>query len=150
MELNFSKILLGIIIILTFIFFPIIAGIIFIIIVVLKLNIDMGLNKFCKIERYIDFYKILLGIIIFAFFALFPIIFAMIGGYIEGLIRGIPIHEGNSGIFSFFWFSFITIPIGGILLIIWIIISIKNINLFYKNKKMKYLDKTKWINNFNF
>jgi hypothetical protein len=99
----------------------------------------MKLNKFCKIEKYIDFYKILLGIIIIVFFAVSPIILAMVGVYIEGFIIGMPVsdlNEGNSHIMAIGWLGLITVPSGFIVLIIWLIISTISIISFFQRKKV--------------
>ena len=117
-------------------------GTIFLLIVIILISVyfaHKSKTKFCKIERERDFYKIPLGIIIIVFFALFPIIFAMIGTYIEGLIKGIPIHGGNSDIGYYFLFAYITIPIGFVLLIIWLAISTINAISFFQKKKIKDL-----------
>ena len=90
--------------------------------------------KLIFVHKFKDFYKIILGIILLALFAFSPIILALVGSYFEGIIRGEPVHEGNSVFMSFGWFFLITIPVGVILLIIWLVVSAYNILSFIKNK----------------
>jgi hypothetical protein len=67
--------------------------------------------------------KIIIGIILFLMFS--PIIISFGYQWIMSL-RGIQVHEGNSSVFSFFWFSFFTIPAGLLALFIMLIWSFIN------------------------
>ena len=60
---------------------------------------------------------IIVGVVILMFS---PVIITLSYSWIMDL-RGISVHEGNSAVFSFFWFSYITIPAGLLLLIILLI-----------------------------
>jgi hypothetical protein len=73
-----------------------------------------------------------IGIVLFMFL---PIIIAFSYQFIMSL-KGITVHEGNSGIFSLLWYSLITIPIG---LIAFLILGIGI--LINKYQKKKYRDK---------
>ncbi|MGB0864554.1 MAG: hypothetical protein ACPG19_06410 [Saprospiraceae bacterium] len=67
--------------------------------------------------------KIIIAVILFLMFS--PIIIAFGYQWIMKL-KGIQIHEGNSAIFSFFWFSFFTIPAGILALFIMLVYSFIN------------------------
>ena len=67
-----------------------------------------------------------------ALFMFLPAIIAFSYQFIMSL-KGITIHEGNSAVFSLFWYSFITIPIGLIAFLIFGIGILVN-----ENQKKKY------------
>jgi len=77
-------------------------------------------------EKQPNIYKMLLWTSIgILFFMFLPIIIAFSYQFLMSL-KGIHIHEGNSGIFSLFWVSMITMPIGLIAFLImgiWILVN---------------------------
>ncbi|CAM4365642.1 hypothetical protein [Flavobacterium terrigena] len=90
--------------------------------------------KLIFIHQFKDFYKIVLGIILLALVAFFPVILAFVGSYFEGIVTGERVHEGNSVFMSFGWLCLVTIPVGIILLIAWLGISVYNIICFIKSR----------------
>ena len=93
------------------------------------------ITKFLEINKTADLFKILIGYLVIIILALSPIIFAIVGGYIEGLIKGHPVNEGNSGIIAIGWLAMLTIPGGFFLIIFYSVLYTKNVILFIKNKK---------------
>jgi hypothetical protein len=78
-------------------------------------------------------FPIWLALIIFS--ALSPIIIGFIGAWVTEIITNEPCHEGNCTWMVLPWLAMITLPIGGgILLIYLIIILIDTIRLLNKNK----------------
>lgn len=77
------------------------------------------ISKFLEIIKTADLFKIIIGYLIIIFFALLPLIIAIVGGYFEGVIKGHPVNEGNSGIVSIGWLAMLTIPGGFVLLILY-------------------------------
>ena len=71
-----------------------------------------------------------IGITLFMFL---PAIIAFSYQFIMSL-NGVSVHEGNSAIFSLFWYSFITIPIG---LIAFLILGIGMCVNKYQKKKYR-------------
>ncbi|MBP5983560.1 MAG: hypothetical protein KA734_07550 [Fluviicola sp.] len=94
--------------------------------------------KFLAIKKTADLFKIIIGYLIIIFFALLPLIIAIVGGYFEGIIKGHPVNEGNSGIVSFGWLAMLTIPGGFVLLILYTKLYAKNVMLFMKNRKKEH------------
>ncbi len=85
-------------------------------------------------KHYLTRFPLWLSVIIFL--AFFPFIIGFIGAYLSELITNEPCHEGNCfwGVIS--WLGiFITLPIGGIGLIIYLIIIIIDSIKLMKNGK---------------
>lgn len=61
-------------------------------------------------------------IVFLGLFSILPILISFSYQYFMKL-KGVTVHEGNSGIFSLFWLAFLTIPLGVILLILFAIIK---------------------------
>ena len=77
-----------------------------------------------------------LWLIIISFLALSPFIIGFFGAYLSELITNKPCHEGNCFWGVIPWFGiFITLPIGGIALLIYLIIIV--IDFFKLIKKEK-------------
>ena len=68
------------------------------------------------IKNKSDYLKILKTFLIVVLIMSLPLIIPFSWQWLCGLF-GKSINEGNSAIFSLFWFSLITLPVGGILLI---------------------------------
>ncbi len=63
-------------------------------------------------------------LLVIVFLAISPILIGVLGAWITELNTGETCHEGNCSWMVLPWFGMITIPIGGIILIIYIIIVI--------------------------
>jgi hypothetical protein len=63
-----------------------------------------------------------------------PVAIAFVGAEIESVIKGHPVHEGNSGIMAIGWLVLLTFPGGIILIVICTAIYIKNVFIFIKGK----------------
>ena len=79
------------------------------------------------IKKSRHFYtRLPLGLLILIFIALSPIIIGMIGATFIEWSTGNPCHEGNCVWGALGWFAFITIPFGGLLFLIFIVIIVRD------------------------
>jgi xanthine/uracil permease len=60
-------------------------------------------------------------------FGLFPLLIGVVGGWITELSTGEPCHEGNCGWMVLPWLTLFTLPIGGVLLFVYMIIILIDI-----------------------
>lgn len=72
-------------------------------------------------------------LILIVIFAISPILISMIGAWMTELITNEPCHEGNCFWGAFGWYFLLTIPIAGVLFIIFIIILITDITKLPQN-----------------
>ena len=86
------------------------------------------------IQKPKDFLEILWGTLILFIFSILPILIAFIGGYFEELIKGHPVHEGNSAIITIAWLAIITLPAGIIISTPLFSLCIYNGFLFFKKR----------------
>ncbi len=63
-------------------------------------------------------------LLVIIFLAFSPLIIGIIGAWFTELSTGVSCHEGNCAWMVLPWLSIITIPIGGIILLIYIIIVV--------------------------
>lgn len=96
---------------------------------------DKTLEVFIEIKKPIHFLKIFVGYLVIGLGAISPAIVSYIGSYIESKIVGHPVNESNSVFFAFFWFALFTIPGGIVFSIIFTIYYLKNVFLYFKDKK---------------
>ena len=80
------------------------------------------------IRKPIDFLKIPLGAIIIAFLALSPALISILAGTLDHSL-----NESNSALASLGWLCLLTLPIGAIILVLWIILSIYNGIVYFRN-----------------
>ena len=96
---------------------------------------DKTLEVFIEIKKPIHFLKIFVGYLVIGLAAVSPLIVAYVGSSIESKIVGHPVNEGNSAIFSVFWFAILTIPGGIVFSVIFTFYYLKNVFLYFKDKK---------------
>jgi hypothetical protein len=92
------------------------------------------ISKYLEVNRRVDLLKILLAYILIIIAAFSPVAIAFVGAEIESVIKGHPVHEGNSGIMAIGWLVLLTFPGGIILIVICTAIYIKNVFIFIKGK----------------
>lgn len=86
-----------------------------------------------KKKHYLTRFPVWLAIIVFC--ALSPAIIGLVGGWLTEISTGEPCHEGNCTWMVLPWLTVITLPVGGIILIAYlVIILIDSIKLFNENK----------------
>jgi hypothetical protein len=92
------------------------------------------ISKYLEVNRRVDLLKILFAYILISIAAFSPVAIAFVGAEIESVIKGHPVHEGNSGIMAIGWLVLLTFPGGIILIVICTAIYIKNVFVFIKGK----------------
>jgi len=61
------------------------------------------------------------GVALIIFIGLSPWIIGVAGSWLTEWLTGLPCHEGNCGWMVLPWFTFLTLPIGGIFLVLYLI-----------------------------
>jgi hypothetical protein len=75
-----------------------------------------------------------LGLIVIVVIGLFPVILSSIGGWIQEMLTGHPCSEANCAWDMFTWFTMITIPVGGLLMLVYLALIIMDTVLLLKKR----------------
>lgn len=76
-----------------------------------------------------------IGLLVIIFIGFSPLIIGAVGSWMTEFFTGEACHEGNCGWMVLPWLTIITLPIGGVLLIIYLVIFLIDLFQFFKNKK---------------
>ena len=79
--------------------------------------------------------RFIFWLLVIVFVGLSPVILGFLGAWINEMVTGQPCHEGNCEWMVIPWLSIITIPIAGLTLTIYLIISLIDIVKLFANKK---------------
>lgn len=95
---------------------------------------DKTIEKYMVINKSVDFLRIIPAYFFVGIIAVLPFIIAFVGGYIESKIKGHPVNEGNSAIFSVFWLALFTIPGAFVVLALVTIAYFKSVFRYFSNR----------------
>jgi hypothetical protein len=91
-------------------------------------------------SNYSDIWKLPVGIILILLLTISPLLIGFLGSEIHEFFTGNTCHEGNCFWMVLPWFMFISIPAGLLLIIMFLIKSLKNIYSISKMNKKKKLN----------
>ncbi len=75
-----------------------------------------------------------LWLVLIVVFTLSPVIVSSLGAWISELITGEPCHEGNCAWAMMLWFVMVTFPLGGLILLIYLIIVLTDAIKLFRRK----------------